>query len=232
MAFEFPSLRNLVRSWQCKGSEYIGDELIWSGQWPMNLRTGRKLCREELYQPPQARLLLYGGFHRYDLLADDLDQIRDDWLAPKWSLPLRSTKSLGVALSSEGSEGAGWPPGDCITELEIRRLHSLVRPVELVLIADNPEHHLIDRLADLSPQIQICSGWTQFITLRTFQKIAISQNAGHWWSAFLGSASEIYFPRLDRGPWSHPEPASVADVFSWHGIDLRVPTDQRYIYDW
>jgi hypothetical protein len=147
---------------------------------------------------------------------------------------MRPAGVLGIALEYPISQpdSKKRPGGNCLAETEIRRLVKRVRPSELVLIANKEEHPLLPALADMSPKIEIRTGWAQFLTISGFQKIAICQDAGHWWAAFLGQAREIYFPPLDRGPWSHAAAANFVSEPSWHGIDLRVPGDSRYVYDW
>lgn len=230
----FPQLRNLVRDWQSRGTRHIGTEVIWSGQWPFEYLTGRKLHPEELCISPNARLRLFSGFHRWELFAEETDRIREQWLAPLQGVRRRPAQELAVALSlPAGKPGDDEKPaGNCLTEHEIRRLVRAVKPSQLVLIASRADHPLLAALADLSPSVAICAGWSQILLIRSFQKVALSQDATHWWGAFLGEAAEIYFPPLDRGPWSHPEPAHLSHEPSWHGIDLRVPANSRYSYDW
>lgn len=234
MACAFPLLRNLVLDWTSVGANYIGSEVIWNGQWPFDFLSGRKVPREEFYVPLNARLRLMRGFARFDLFAHDMDFIRERWLAPVEPIPVRTAGVLGIALSFPNlePEDEGDPAGNCLSETEIRRVVQAVRPAEVVLIASRRDHPLLRALADLSPSIEICTGWAQFLAIRSFQKVALSQDVGHWWAASLGEAREIYFPPLDRGPWSHPEPAQLAHEPAWHGTDLRAPSDSRFIYDW
>ena len=227
--FAFPQLRNLVRDWKAGGTQFIGTEVAWCGQWPIEVSSGRKLCGEELRTDPQARLRLAGGFHRFELFEGERERIRGEWLVPAHDVPKRTEGELAVALATPN---AGEPLGNCLSEDEVRRLARTVPHSDLVLISDREDHPLFAALADLSPTILLCAGWSQLMLLRSFQKIAISQDATQWWGAFLSDAAEIYFPPLDRGPWSHPEPAHLAHDPWWHGIDLNVPDEPRYIHDW
>lgn len=242
--FAFPQLRNLVRDWKTGGARFIGAEVAWRGQWPFEWHSGRKVREEELMVKPEARLLLVGGFHRFDLFQKEREQIQQRWLAPVYGATRRNEGQLAIGLSAPAvkarvdgpsewnSEDDGPPEGNCLSEEEIRKLARTVKHSELVLISDRGDHPLFPALADLSPSIIVCRGWSQLLLVRSFEKIAFSQDVTQWWGAFLSDAAEVYFPPLDRGPWSHPEPAHLGHEPWWHGIDLKVSDDPRYIYDW
>lgn len=235
MRVAFPQLRNRVRNWEVRGTQYLGEETIWSGQWPFDLSTGRKLHPHEFYaNPPATNLRFLSGFNRFELFGEESERIRQQWLAPVDEPHLRRSSELGIALTfpNAGLSDKKPPVGNCLSESEIRRLVRLIKPSQLVLIADRRDHPLLPALVDLSPCVEVCSGWSQLLFLRSFRKLAISQNITHWWGAFLGNASEIYYPPVNRGPWSHPTPAQLVHEPSWYGIDLKVPGDRRYIYEW
>ena len=119
-----------------------------------------------------------------------------------------------------------------LTEGEIRRLVAKVEHTELHWLVDDPEDPMLGRIRDLGGVVHCLGGMEDFRLIHSFQKVAIGQSAFQWWAAFLGAAREIYFPPINRGIWSHPEPADLVTDPWWWGIDLRVPDDERYIYGW
>ena len=118
-----------------------------------------------------------------------------------------------------------------MSEEEIRRLVRTVGHERLYFVTDRPEHPLFTRLRDLPGEVVSGSVMEDFRFIQSFQKIAIGQSAFQWWAAFLSEAREIYFPKMNRGLWSHPEPATLAWEPGHYGTDLRVD-EERYIYDW
>ncbi|MDQ3624973.1 MAG: hypothetical protein M3463_21250 [Verrucomicrobiota bacterium] len=125
------------------------------------------------------------------------------------------------------------PPAEegVLTDDEVRALVRRVAHKRLYFLTDAPRHPQIERLRDLRAEIVAWEGFHSFLFLRSFRKVAFSQNTTRWWAAFLGEAREIYFPPCDRGLWSHPQRAAQAHDPWHHGIDLRVNED-RYIFDW
>ena len=119
-----------------------------------------------------------------------------------------------------------------LTEDEIRRLVKTVSHTSLHFLVDDPNDPMLERLKDLRATVHCIGGMEDFRLIHSFQKVAIGQSSFQWWAAFLGRAREIYFPPTDRGIWSHPEPADLITDPWWWGIDLRVPGDGRYIYEW
>ena len=115
----------------------------------------------------------------------------------------------------------------------MRRLVGTVVHSRLFFVTDEPLHPFFERVRDLGGEVLgVESEAEELRLIHSFQKVAISQDALQWWGAFLGAAREIYFPQIERGIWSHPAPALLAHDPWWHGIDLRVPEDGRYVYDW
>jgi hypothetical protein len=161
--------------------------------------------------------------------------VRNQWIVPSKNVLRRSSRELAICLPSPAfasDETHRAPEGASLSPEEIRRLIRLVQPSKLVLISDRIDHPTLDFIKDLSPHVFVCSGWNQLEVIRSFGKIAISQDVTQWWGAFLSDAEEIYFPKIDRGPWSHTTPADLAHEPWWQGIDLSVMDDSRYIYDW
>lgn len=222
-----------------------GPEVRWQGQWPFDAYSGRPLAREELFQAPGQRLTLAGWFQRFELIAGAREEIRRDWLRVDGALPVRPSGNFAICLrvgergtmadggmedGKVGKDGVEKVDG-VLTEAEIRRLVRTVGHERLYLVTDAPGHPLVAAVGDLGAEVVSGKAMEDFRFIHSFQKVVIGQSALHWWAAFLGEAREIYFPRCDRGPWSHPEPAHQADEPGHHGIDLRVD-EKRYIYDW
>ncbi len=232
--FEFPQLRGLVRDWGVKGERFIGSAVVWEGHWPMESRSGRVISKKEQWTKPDSRLCLAGGHHRFELLAEERERVRGEWLVPVQGEVKQVRGAFAICLPTAAvlRQDEKPPVGGSLCEEEIRRLVGTVKHSELVLITDRADHPLLEALGDLSWRLEICRGWQQMLLVRSFEKVAISQDATQWWGAFLGDAREIYYPKLETGHWSHPEPAHLAHEPLWHGIDLRVLGDGRYVYDW
>ena len=220
-----------------------------SGQWPFDARTGRRLEVKEARKLADSIHQLYGQFQRYDLIAAHKDEIRNDWLRLENPPAARSPRALLICVSCSGhmaDKGAKIDADDFVakredaalraarrlTEGEIRRLVGKVEHTELHWLVDDPDDPMLTRLMDVGGVVHCRGGMEDFRLIHSFQKVAIGQSAFQWWAAFLGAAREIYFPPIDRGIWSHPEPADLITDPWWWGIDLRVPNDARYIYDW
>ena len=234
------------------GEEVYGPVGCWQGQWPFEAWSGRRLERAELGQAPGQRLTLDGGFQRFEFIAEAREEIRGDWLRMDGAEAMRPSGDFAIALEAGGSMddgkaerkpramGAGGKgkrddgkeADGLLTEEGIRRLVGTVGHERLYFVTDRPGHPLLGRLRDLRGEVIEADGLAGLRCLRSFPKVALGQSALHWWAAFLGEAREIYFPRCDRGPWSHPEPAHLAHEPGHYGIDLRVRDEARYIYDW
>jgi hypothetical protein len=188
------------------------------------------LVRSEIFQPPEARLNLHGSFQRFDLIAEERCRIREQWLRFDAPAPHRPVGELVICCdfryeTSTNSAGA-------FTETQIRRLIRTVAHDRLWIVAEDLCHPIVTILREFGGEVASLCGADQLQFIRSFQKIAISQSALHWWGAFLSEAKEIYFPKIDCGPWSHPEPAKFAHDPAHYGIDLRVTDEDRWIYDW
>lgn len=57
------------------GEEIYGPVGSWSGQWPFEAWTGRRLERAELGQAPGQRLTLDGWFQRFEFIAEAGEEI-------------------------------------------------------------------------------------------------------------------------------------------------------------
>ena len=213
----------------------------------MDVQTGRRIEIRELLMPDGVVCLL-GSFFRFDLIAECSGLIRTDWYRLPDICPVRSIGDLlvcvgcGAHMADKGSKinkrdmvAHNEAPLHCasrLTESEIRRLVKTVSHTSLHLLVDDPNDPMLERIRDLGGTVHCGGGMDVFRLLHSFQKVAIGQSAFQWWAAFLGAAREIYFPPIDRGIWSHPEPADLITDPWWWGIDLRVPGDERYIYGW
>lgn len=254
--FEYCFARVLARRFSCRlaalpmpkfpgtfadfsGEEVYGPEVCWQGNWPFDAYSGRRLVREELFQAPGQRVRLDGLFQRWELIADAREEIREDWLRVEGACPARPSGDFAICLrlgdvyatghgAEDGGKGARWSDG-VLREEEIRRLVRTVPHERLYFVTDAPGDPLLAAVRDLGAEVCSAGGMEDFRCIHSFQKVAICQSTFHWWAAFLGAAREIYFPPCDRGVWSHPEPALLADEPGHHGIDLRVD-ETRYIY--
>ena len=223
------------------GEEVLGPVVVWNEQWPREAYSGRPLVRAELYQAPEARLVLDGWFQRWEFFREHAAVIRRDWLrlpepvaarpASEFAIYLRlGADELPVGEAEPPEDGAGFAAG-ILSEAEIRRLVRTVPHTRLTIITDRPRHPFLESLGDLGAEVFGEGRMADFRAIAAFQKVAICQSTFQWWAAFLGHAREIYFPKCDRGVWSHPEPARFAYEPPHHGIDLRVD-EERYVYDW
>lgn len=230
------------------GETVFGPRINWYGNWPFD-DDSRSVHRGELNEPPASKLNLCGSFQRFELFAEHRDRICGEWFRTDAVQQPRPSSDFLICLrpTSDPREGA-CPASDeerpidpedellladsILTNDEIRRLARSVPHDRLFIsIGGNFEETRKTELADLRPIFVSEEGIRDFLLVLSFQKIAISQNASHWWAAFLSSAREIYFPPLSRGFWSHPRPPDLAHQPNYHGIDLRVDED-RFIYDW
>ena len=213
-----------------KGEMFIAPNLEIGGQWPQDASTCRNLDPGELEIPPASVVTVNGWFQRFELYRDIRDRIQNDWLAVPVAPPPRAAGDFAICLRTRVSDMF---EAECTTtEDEVRRLSRILAGGRLFLIADDCEHPLIHALRDLNGEMLVADLFEQFLLVRSFQKVAFCQDALFWWATFLGCAREIYFPKCDRGIWSHAEPAPLGQAPWWHGIDLRVSDEERYIYDW
>ena len=218
----------------------LGPEVMWTGHWPREAYSSRKLERAELFQAPGARVTLCGFFQRFEYIADIRDEVREDWLRMDDPLPVRPSGDFLVSIRLtdymqdaqhlDNPEASPWASSVLRIE-EIRRLARTVPHERLYIVTDEPGHPMIESLKDLHPIIQAEGGMKDFKFIHSFQKVAICQSTFHWWATFLGAAREIYFPKTNRGLWSHPEPPTMAWEPGHYGTDLKVD-EERYIYDW
>ncbi len=241
MAFSFPGLRGLLHDTEVPGRRGMGSGRVWRGSWPFESPTGRRVERAEFeVSPPGKGLRLDGaGFQRWEFLVRD--RTLNEWVMPTQVIPARGVEEFAICLSASKerlADGRVKLPDEkpvasgCLGEGEIRRLTRVARGAKFVLITGEAEHPVLKAVADLKLPVLLASDWEQFLWIRSFSRVAISQNAAQWWGAFTGLAREIYFPRTTRGPWSAPEAPLLAHEPWWHGIDLRVPGDGRFVYDW
>ncbi len=167
-------------------------------------------------------MVLAGEFQRFDLFADVRERVREDWLRLEVPLPVRPAGDLLLAVRE----------GDAMmTETDIRKLAALA-PGRVHFLTDREHDPLRQALRDLGGEWHVEDGLDALRLAHSFQRIAFCQSALIWWGAFLGAGREIYFPKIDTGHWSHPAPAKFAYEPAHYGIDLRVPDEERYIYDW
>jgi hypothetical protein len=223
-----------------EGVKLLSRPTLWTGNWPFDAQSGRRISLEEIRFGPGSALTLRGSFLRWDLIKEHQDDIRGNWLRLQNQPPARHAGDFLVCLQRESlpqrrdetdKQRIVLEEEACLKAEEIRRIVALVKPKRLFFFSENPRHQLVDLLQDLSAEIVFGTGLELFRLIQSFPKVAICQSELAWWAAFLGHAEEIYFPRIEIGPWSHPEPANLADEPWWHGIDLRA-TNSRFIYNW
>ena len=223
------------------GEESFCPEVMWTGHWPREAYSGRKLERLELFQAPGVRVTLRGLFQRFEYISDIRDEVRKEWMRMNDPLSKRPSGDFAICLhvadgdrevdkSAAGKEGGNTADG-VLNEAEIRRLAKTVPHERIYIVTDEPGHPMIESLKDLHPIIQAEGGMKDFKFIHSFQKVAICQSTFHWWATFLGAAREICFPKMNRGLWSHPEPPMMAWEPGHFGTDLRVD-EERYIYEW
>jgi hypothetical protein len=230
------------RTWvRIDGEEVFGPAVRWRGQWPFDGLVGRRVERQELFTAPCARLTLEGWFQRFEFIADCREVVREDWLRLDDPHPPRPAGDLAICLrlgddpcrtSVKDDPQAEPPENRHPREDEVRLLVKRVAHERLFLVTDQPRHALIAGLRDLQAEIVCGRAMENFRFLHSCQKVAIGQDAGEWWAAFLGRAQEIYFPRIEQGAWSHPSSAKFVYEPEHYGIDLRVLDEDRWIYGW
>ena len=172
--------------------------------------------------PPEACVVLAGEFQRFDLIAEVRDRVRGDWLRLEAPLAVREPGDLVLGVR-EGDEA--------MSVAEIRALAAKA-PGRLHFVTDREMDPLRVALADLGGTWHVEDGVDALRLVHSFQRVAFCQSALYWWGAFLGAGREIYFPKITTGHWSHPAPAKFAWEPAHYGIDLRVPDEERWIYEW
>ena len=240
LAFSYPAIRGLLKDSELEGKRVTGRSSSWWGNGPFSSQTGQRLERADFELKPYSGLRLDGGgFQRWELLAEAKQEILQDWIQTAHRVPDRDSDEFAICLSTpteRPAERAGEKPitvaGGCLGELEIRRLTRVAHGSRFVFVTEDAAHPLLDSLSDLGIPVLVASDWEQFLWIRAFSKVAISQNARHWWAALTGAAKEIYFPKCVKGPWTAPQRPVLSHEPWWQGIDLRVPDDARFIYDW
>ena len=237
-----PALRGLIHDAEVAGPIRTGSVMRWMANWPFEGGTGRRLEDAELQVAPTKELQLDGaGFQRWEFLGPVRERILGEWVRPCHSIPVRGEEEFAICLSAPKEQDVDIKSPDpdekpvksgCIGEAEIRRLTRVARGAKFVLVVAERDHPVVAAVADLKLPILFAADWEQFLWIRSFSRVAISQHATHWWGAFTGVAKEIYFPRTQKGPWSWPAAPLLVHEPWWHGIDLRVPGDTRFIYEW
>jgi hypothetical protein len=224
------------------GEQMIGQREVWSGQWPFEAYSGRKVDRREFHEAPDRPLSLQGKFQRWDLISEMRESIHGDWLRFGHPVPERSNGDFVVCLepallescpskAHSHARSRSWSLERVATAAKsVKELIASVPHRRLFIAVDHAKHPILSYVTHLRPIVVCFQGLEEFAFLHSFQKVAIAQNAAQWWAAFLGRAREIYFPSLATGAWSHPAPAALAHQPEWYGIDLRITDDPRFIY--
>lgn len=96
-----------------------------------------------------------------------------------------------------------------------------VKANRVFISSESIYHPLLEPFDKYSPIYLLNANHIEtFNFIKLFDRIAISQSSYSWWAAYLSDAKEIYYPIVQKGPWSITSP---------NGPDLRVNED-RYIY--
>jgi hypothetical protein len=241
-AFDAPRINGFPGTGQAvTGTRILSSLAVWDGQWPNDAFSGRRIDPTELWHAPNAMLTLRGFFQRFELIASKREEITHDWFRLEAPLPRRPAGDFLICLRlTDYAARKGLRvekeldslPNSILQEEEIRRLARTVSHRELHIVTDQPDHEILEKLADLGAEIHSGHTLHDFRLIHSFQKVAICQSTFHWWATFLGRAREIYFPPLTRGIWSKGERVAPLGSPIHYGIDLRVPDDPRYVYDW
>ncbi len=227
----------------------LSPRVTWAQQWPFESHSGRKIEATEFGSRSVGVISLCGPFQRFDLISEFHGEIQSSWFKLEDAAAVRTEGELLICISCGGHmadkgskidaddfvarrEDAVLRAASRLTDGEVRRLVGKVDHTDLHWLVDDPGDPMLTRLIDLGGVVHCRGGMEDFRLIHSFQKVAIGQSAFQWWAAFLGAAREIYFPPINRGIWSHPEPADLITDPWWWGIDLRVPNDERYIYGW
>ena len=221
------------------GERVVSPRVAWACQWPTDGYSARRIEARELLEPPNAHVTLHGWFQRFELISQRADDIRKDWLRLEDALPERSSGEFLICLrlgdyvvEKADKEKLDTFAHSTLTVEEVRRLVRTVPHSRLHFVTDEPAHAIFTALRDLGGTVHSGKAMEDFRLIHSFQKVAICQSTFHWWPTFLGRAREIYFPPLNRGIWSKPGRVCAMNAPVHYGIDLRVPGDGRYIYDW
>lgn len=204
------------------GTEIITPLAKWTGNWPLDLYTGRRIAKEELLYAPENCLEIWGEFLRWEHIADFREEIRFDWLKSNTS-PLIPRRGMVLCVRCEE---------ESLTECQVRTIVKISSCSEPHFVSDVPNDPLMVTLRDLRGTWSTGKGIEMLRFIQSFECIAFCQSVLYWWASFLSEAWEIYFPAIDAGNWSHPSPAKFAYDPPHYGIDLRVLDENRYIYNW
>jgi hypothetical protein len=208
------------------GETALAGQRVWQGNWPFERDTGSRVEESEFHIPPGNPVVLIGPAQRFDLISERREDIRRRWLAVENSRSKHADQELLICIGcgrhmadkavkivaddlATKRENAALRAASRLTEAEIRRLVAKVEHTELHWLVDDPDDPMLTRLEDLGGVVHCRGGMEDFRLIQSFQKVAIGQSAFQWWAAYLGHAKEIYFPPIDRGIWSHPEPADL-----------------------
>ena len=153
---------------QIDGEDVLGPEVMWTGHWPADAYSGRKLGQAELLQPPGAKVMLSGFFQRFEYIADIREEVREDWLRMDDPLPVRPSGDFAICLRLGGGDDRAGEMEDgkgevqredgALHEAEVRRLARMVPHERLYIVTDEPGHPMIESLKDLHPIIQTEGG--------------------------------------------------------------------------
>jgi hypothetical protein len=85
-------------------------------------------------------------------------------------------------------------------------------------------YQYMDSFKEYSPKLMGGNAIEDFNTIKSFNKIIMSQSTFSWWTAFLSDASEIFIPVPEGGKWGNEWSTESPN------IALFVDDEERYKY--
>lgn len=175
-------------------------------------------------------LLLTGYFQRYEYYLPHLARIRR-WVAVEDTIPADVTPGDVVLSIRRGRDYIprwGLPLSYYATAL------SSLRYDRVFICTNEPDDPFVRHLADKYSAVvragsfqggkmlpdYVAGALDNFIFIKKFDKIVLSNSSFPWWAAFVSDATEIVGPRPAHGLWAPNDPAS-------RNMNLEVP-EQRY----
>ena len=171
-----------------------------------------------------------GFFQRYEYYKPYKKQIRQ-WLKTEYK-DVGQTKHDAIIHLRLGDcilGGLAEHPYVMPTEYFHKALESM--SFDRLYICSDPEtidhpmfHKYMESLDKYNPELVAGSAIEDFNTIKSFNKIIMSQSTFSWFAAFLSSASEIFVPVPEGGEHGHEWSIEAP------GVSLFVDDEKRYKY--
>ena len=165
-------------------------------------------------------IFLHGYFQNYQIYKPYKYLIRNDWLKAE-NKYIQNSDDIVVHVRIEKND-IHFVPFYFFEEAL-----SCAKYRNIYLCTNNPDHPYINNFKKYNPiirrhqkQYSQEAVLDDFKFIMSFDKIVISPSTFAWWAAFLSDASEIYFPRRQKGFFSREAP----------NINLFVDDEDRYKY--